>query len=272
MEKAGIDKIEELITAAANTVPTVDKPVAILPGSCSVVDMERYLEVPLSFSGTMHTSRIKSLVDYTEKNKTKGTALFVGENMTAKLIVDHGTSDYPEWGLHAAVLTMEKCSDYADLLRYNLEKLAQTSMIDFIRDHEHCLTFYHDAEMSSIMPFSKALLSIQKIDITNMLTTGQEENDFKQRRSTLEEVEVSSEIMPPALMVMTCQPYYEFPSVSIVSRVIVYMSKTNLSLAFRIQSLEKVKDDMTKEFSDILLSESVMSDVSSYIGSFKKNA
>jgi len=270
MERPGLDKIEELITAAANKVPAVDVPVAILPGSCTVVDMEKYLETPLSFRGTMSTSRINSLVDYIEKNKIDGSALFIGEDMKATFIADHGDTNYPGWGRHKAVLTMEPCADYASLLSQNLIKFNQVGMVDFMRDHEHCLTYYADAEMQSIMAPATAIRSIQRIDVTNMLKVGQEEGDFNKRRSTLEEVEVSSDIMPPALMVMTCKPYHGFPTIAIISRVVVYMNREDLKLAFRIQSLEKVKDDLTQEFADILLNESVISDLSTYIGTFSK--
>jgi len=270
MERPGIDKLEELITLAANPLPEVNTPVAVIPGSCAVVDMEKYLAAPMAFRGTMDTGRISSLMEYIDNHKSASSAVFIGEDMTVKFIADHGNEDNPGWGRHQAILSLGKMADYRELLEKNLVKFGQKSMVDFIRDHEHCLTFYQDPDMVSVMSSHNAIKSIQRIDITNMLKTGQEEGDTHRRRSVLEEVEVSSDIKPPALMVMTCSPYAEFNEISIVCRVVVYMNSDDLKLAFRIQAIEKVEESLIQEFYNTIINDPVMSNVSAYIGYFSR--
>jgi len=272
MEVEAIKRIEELATQQQLDLAIYDNPAAILPGDAGVHDLEHLLEAPRRMRATFKTERIKDFCNYIDANKTgEDGAVFVkpdGSGATA--VLDYGSPAAPKWGDHRAVLELKKTPAFSALEEICRAPLAQREVTDFIEDWRHIIQPLIEGESedggATEVSIGRAVAAIRKIDLKAQAESGHEESDFKQSRTSLEQVEANTGgHRIPGLFRCRCQVYPETDQRDIDLRLSVLTGDRTPKLRFRMIGRDALLQTTAEEV-ELRLME-MLDDHQIYVGS-----
>jgi uncharacterized protein YfdQ (DUF2303 family) len=265
-----LKEIQALI-AAAHKSPETDVPLAIVPESCSVVSLEKYMSQPTEFRGQLKTSSMQDYARYVERCifHDANPLVFVDpESMSAKAFFDLGDIGNPFHGEHTALLKLKSTAPFDAILAISGCAMSQRELSEWIQDW-----FVHlEAQDGSGAPINmaKAANSVRNITIDQSRKEEHEDGDFRGSRSAMEQIEASSKDGLPAGFVFECQPYHSLDHRKFYLRLSVVIRKDEQPrLKLRITKLEAAQEEMAIEFKD-KLDESLSDDCSIFVGSFSK--
>jgi uncharacterized protein YfdQ (DUF2303 family) len=270
MDKSAIQQIQELGNAEA-FLAQLDKthfPVAALPESFSLRDMEKYMNFRNMFRGEMATANIDEFVRYHEGYQLEGNQCFVTpENMSALTIFDLGTQAHPGHCQHKAKLSLKKTAAFKELLHRHELKQNQKQLAEFIEDYSDFIQVFSTYGDLIDNPVASAAVRNMKFEAK----AGRESSvsDFSQHQSEYESIAVKTkdEFPMPAVFKFTCEPY-----LGLTERVFEMRMSTigNETLILRIKKLEQHEEEMGEEFQNILAKSFVDEniEIDTYIGSF----
>ncbi|WP_165311004.1 DUF2303 family protein [Vibrio ziniensis] len=270
MDKSAIQQIQELanVPEFLNQLQKAGFPIAALPQSFEVHDLEVYMPNRNQFRGVMSTANIDEFVRYHEDYQTEGNQCFINaDHMSAITIFDLGTHKSPGHCKHQAKLTLRKTAAFKAVLSINDERLSQKKLAEWVEDYSEFLqVFSTDGE---VIENSVASAAIRNMKFE--AKTGRESNvgDFSQSQSEYESIAVRTkeEFPMPAVFKFTCEPYLGLPERSFEMRMSTIGNET---LILRIKKLEQHEEEMSEQFKDNLGAEFVSEgiEISTFIGSF----
>lgn len=270
MNKSAIQQIQESGNAKEflGQLLKASFPIAALPESFNVHDLEKYMPTRNQFRGVMETSNIDEFVRYHEEYQIEGNQCFINaDRMAAVTIFDVGTMALPGHCKHQAKLTLRKTTSYRVLLEINGDRLPQKKLAEWIEDYSDFIqVFATDGELIS-NPVASAAVRNMKFEAK----AGRESNvdDFSHHQSEYESIAVRTkdEFPMPAVFKFTCEPYVGLDDRTFELRMSTIGNET---LVLRIKKLEQHDEEMSEEFKEKLckhfVDESIA--IATFIGSF----
>ena len=270
LNKEAIEKLQEancvehLNTEIAGA--KLERPALALPSEMRVVDLERYLPAPVRKRGTMTTESLNGFTRYTEENKSEQTVCFVDQReMVACAIIDHGTTAAPAHNEHRACLSLERTSDYQDLLVANKSRMTQREMAEWIEEHVDSLRFFTTLDGDTEISASRAISAIRKVKDQQRTESEKTVGSFSETRGVLASASLESEDLP-GFVCMTIEPYAELKERRFIMRLSYHRDREGFSL--RVIRLDQHKEEMAKEFADLV--EHRLGDIPVFVGEFRK--
>lgn len=263
LDKSALEKIQELVSAQ-QPIET-DTPTAIIAGNNNIASLEKYMQHPNRFVSEFSTHAINEFIAYSTKNNNIDTITYVDtDRATAVSIFDHGTPEQPEWGGHKAHLKLKQTPAYESLLLNDKKHFDQQELIDFLTDWEEHVALYE--ENDSIIPIKEALNRIRRVKINKSSSAELEQGDFKSEHSAMESIEISSgQDKLPAYFVFTTPPHDGFSEYSFTCGLRASTNGSELSIFFRIKSLESRKLEIGNELKAII-TRNITDDTKIYLG------
>ena len=270
MEKSAIVQIQESanIPSLLEQLQKAGFPVAALPDSFQVHDLEQYMPTRNQFRGKMNTANIVEFVRYHEDYQTEGNQCFIDAGrMSAKTIFDLGTIQVPGHCLHTASLGLRQTAAYKSLLNKNGDRLNQKQLAEWVEDYSDFIEVF--STTGELIENSVASAAVRNMKFE--AKAGRESNvdDFSHHQSEYESVAVRTkdEFPMPAVFKFTCEPYLGLDNRTFEMRMSTIGNET---LVVRIKKLEQHEEEMGEEFKDKLQDQFVADDVeiTTFIGSF----
>ena len=270
MDKSAIQQIQE----TANTkeflaqLSKADFPIAALPESFSLHDLEKFMPNRNYFRGVMETSNLEEFVRYHEDYQTEGNQCFIDENrMSAITIFDLGTVYVPGHCKHQAKLTLRKTAAYRSLLATNEERLSQKKLAEWVEDYSDFIQVI--STTGELVENSVASAAIRNMKFESKAGRESNVDDFSHHQSEYESIAVRTkeEFPMPAVFKFTCEPY-----VGLQERTFELRMSTlgNEILLLRIKRLEQHEEEMSEEFQRKLQAQFQTDkiEITTFIGSF----
>jgi uncharacterized protein YfdQ (DUF2303 family) len=221
-------------------------PSAIISNETELTSLEYLGAAPLFYRAMLSTKYIEQFLNYTREQAS--SHVFINEeNFGAVAFYDLGTPAEPKWGHHKAGLSLEKEPAYAALLKRSDVQMDQQSIIDFIEDWMENIQF-HDVDGEDISS-TDAIKNIRRLKIKVSGESNQDQGNYAQSRSTLEEVELQAgEVPPPAYFIFSCIPYPDLGMRDFVCSLRANAKKEGFTLAFRIIKQSAIEHEIVQEF------------------------
>ncbi|TAN86138.1 MAG: DUF2303 family protein [Gallionella sp.] len=260
--QSDIQRIEQLVAAAADRLPATNIPFAVLPEGSKIHPLEHLLSAPSRLRRDFSTRRIPDFLEYVNQEfRDTESAVFISTTgKTAMAIIDAGSGTDPLWGDHRAILTLEDAPAYQALTEL-VEKgdLNQRDLIEYLEDWADCVTA---SKEGSPMTTAKAITGIRKVEINAGAKSMHEEGDFSAKRTRLEEVEIrGAEDMMPDTLVLTSAIYIGTTEQSLHVKIVRGSFGDKPTFRLRIQRLDKnleaVATEMEARLKDKLTSKRI---------------
>ncbi|EKO3390373.1 DUF2303 family protein [Vibrio fluvialis] len=248
MDKSAIQQIQE----TANTpeflkqLNAVGFPVAALPESLSLHDLEKYMLNRNQFRGVMQTANIDEYVRYHEQYQLVGNQCFINaDNMAAQTIFDLGTQSHPGHCKHQAKLVLRKTAAFNALLSINEERLGQKKLAEWVEDYNDFIQVF--STTGDLIENAVASAAIRNMKFE--AKAGRESNvdDFSHHQSEYESIAVRTkeEFPMPAVFKFTCEPFLGLAERTFEMRMSTIGNET---LILRIKKMEQHQEQMGEEF------------------------
>lgn len=270
MDKSAIQQIQETGSAKEFLAQLAQAgfPVAALPESFSVHDLEQFMPTRNQFRGVMKTANIDEFVKYHEEYLLEGTQCFINaDNMVAKTIFDLGTHVVPGHCKHQAVLDLKTTSLFSALLNINEAKKNQKALAEWIEDYADNLQVFTSS--GEVIDTAVASAAIRNMKFEMKAGRESTVDDFSQHQSEYESMAVRTkeEFPMPAVFKFTCVPYLGLSERTFEMRM---STIGNEILLLRIKKLEQHLEEMGEEFQNTLQGTFRADEIiiSTFIGSF----
>jgi len=270
MDKSAIQQIQEAGNAKEflAQMELAGFPVAALPSSFEVHDLERFMPLRNQFRGLMQTANIDDFVRYHEEFQTEGNQCFINaEDMKAITYFDIGTINRPGHCKHRAGIELKKTAPFRVLLDKNGERQNQKQLAEWIEDYSDFIQVF--STTGEVIENSIASAAVR--NMTFEAKAGRESNvdDFSQQQSQYESIAVRTkeEFPMPTAFKFTCEPYLGLSERCFEMRM---STIGNEILILRIKNLEQREEEMAEEFQTKLQSQfrDEEIEIATFIGSF----
>lgn len=252
MDSTAVDRIADLGVQASRTNRLdTTTPAVILTNDDGqkIVSIEHLQEGRSRFRGALVTDSLEDFIIYTKDNANaeEGCSGFVNaDQVAAKVFFNLGDVGFPGHGDWTATLKLKPTAEYAAMLQTINKKLSQRDVLDFAEDWAGNLTAI--AADGQIIPAAKALTAIRKLTIKATAEATHTEKDFGARKSSLEEIEASSDDGLPYGFGFTAIPYAGLAQRSFTLRLSVLTNAEKPQLVLRAISLESAQEAIAQEF------------------------
>jgi len=267
MDKQAIQQIQE----SANIPDIIDQvkgahvPLAVVPDSMSVRDLEKYQEHASRYRIGFVTTSIADFSTYSEDFDQEGAKCFVdAERMTAKTIFDLGTVELPGHQENTAKLKLSKTAAYSALLRLDGERLSQKTAAEFIEDwSDNIIVFTKDGDNMTCPAASAAL---RNLSIEAAREVNSKVSDFGESVSALERIEAKHQESLPSEIQFKCDPYNGLDKRTFKLRVSILTGDDRPKISLRILKLESTQEEIAEEFKEILVGNFKSLQLKTFIG------
>ncbi|WP_159340737.1 DUF2303 family protein [Vreelandella aquamarina] len=267
MDHQAIEKIEALVHAAQIGNPGTDTPTMLVPKGYELQSLENFQQSPARFRGSFTTSSIEDYAAYV--NEEDESRVFVNvDAMSAKAFFDLGNAAEPGHGDHTATLTLEKTSAFVACLNAHESAFGQKELAHWIEDWHHCITGIDSNGVE--MTAQKLAAAVRRIEIKATSERVSEDRDWGSSRSGMDALDASAGDSTPDIIRFHCLPYEGLSFRTFDIRVSILADDSKPRLKLRIIGLEAVKEEMAKEFKDVLAKE-LDEHSTLLLGAFKKS-
>jgi len=263
LDKTGIEHIQKTGNPVVDVETNV--PVKVIAEGYKIENMEKYFDHPSRFRGCYSTELIKEFQSYIAQQGQ--VVCFINDaTMEAKAFFDLGNENNPGHGEHRATLRLEKLSPYAAMCEINGKHQSQRELAEWLEDWRDYAVGLDIEEVA--INIKKAIAAIRNITVSLKSEAGSEEKNLGHRRTGLEELDIKSgEENLPAYIQFTCEPYDGLSVRAFKMRLGVVTNRHDKpEVVLRVVQFEKIKEEMTIEFKDILLLE--LDKETTFIGAF----
>lgn len=234
-----------------------DYPTRTLPIDMQIHNLEKFQNYRNNYRAKMSTRSIDDFIGYHKLHEGKNCYVSP-EDMVARTIFDIGTKGKPLHCVHKAVISLHKTALYEALLNAVLSHKSQRQMADWIEEwHDHIEALADSDKVGSqekdVIPLAKAIAAIRRLTIEEAKKSTHEEGNFKASRTALETIEAKADEGMPGYFKFTCTPYPGLGEREFILRVNIIKSHNAPEFKLRILQADKIKEELTEEFRDILV-------------------
>ena len=268
MDSSAVQSIGQLAVEAAklNKLDTHTPAIVLLAGDGEqrVVSIEDLQEGRSRFRGRLVTNSLQDFVAYTKDNPG-GSGFIDAENVSARVFFNLGDVDDPGHGDWTATLKLKPTAEYDAMLEVIGKHLSQRNVIDFAEDWTSNISAV--APDGGYIPMSKALSAIRKLTIKATSEATHTEKDFGARKSSIEDIEASSDDGLPYAFCFNVIPYADLSMRPFTLRLSVLTGGEKPQLVLRAIALDATKESIAQEFKK-KLQDDIGSDATLYLGTF----
>ncbi|WP_447956536.1 DUF2303 family protein [Vreelandella sp. EE7] len=266
MDHQAIEKIQDLVHAAQIGNPGTDVPTILVPEGYKLVSLEQYQTAPSRFRGAFSTSSIEDYANYVNDEDTARVFVDI-DAMSGKAFFDLGRADTPGHGEHTATLRLEKTAAFEACLDANGSTFAQKELAHWIEDWHHCITGIDSNGQE--LTAKQLANAVRKIEIKATSERSHEEGDWNTKRSGMDALDATTGDSTPDIIRFHCLPYEGLSFRTFEMRVSILADDTKPRLKLRIVGLEAAREEMAKEFKQVLENE-LDEHTTLLLGSFNK--
>lgn len=263
-----IQKIIDVATAANNQTKLQPLPVALVPGSMSLKDIEPYMDKRARYRGILTTAVIDTFTYYVMQSEDDSPNVFIdSDNLSATGYLNLGDIDNPGHGDHRAELTLKRTAAFNAINTIDGSAIDQKELVEWVQDWHEYLSF--ESESGDTIPLAKAIAAIRNITIEAKAESTHSDGDFSARRSGFESIEASSrENTLPAIFVFKCRPCDSLKEREFGLRMSIITSTDKPKLKLRIKQKDALLESIAEEFK-ALLTDKLGDNATIYIGTFQ---
>ncbi|MAX54464.1 MAG: hypothetical protein CL537_02940 [Alcanivoracaceae bacterium] len=241
--------------------------VAALPQDTMVVGLEEYRPHRNRFRGNFITRSVDDFVNYTSAKADDGAECFVyPEDMSATAVLNLGDLSTPGHADSKAVMKLKSTAAFDALNKIDGRVSDQQQLAEWLEDWRDSITGLTSDEQQ--LSASKVIAAIRRITIKAGRTSEHTEGQLSASRSSMEQVEASSNSEPlPSFILFTCKPYMGLGERTFALRLTLREKDDQPLLALRIIRPEQHEEEMAEEFA-ALLQEKFGTDLPVTIGTF----
>jgi uncharacterized protein YfdQ (DUF2303 family) len=271
MDKSAIQQIQESANAHLFIKQLDDKavyPVAALPESFQLMELEKYQPYRNAFRGKFTTQFIEQFIEYHKVNKASEPQCFIdSDSMTAITIFDLKVGEKAGHCNHKAALSLKKTSAFKALLEVDGKKMSQKTLSEWVEDHASELEIY--STTGDKIEIATASAAIRNMKVEAKAGRESSVDDFSHHQSEYESIAVRTkdEYPMPASFKYTCVPYYGLEDRTFEMRMSMIGNEV---LILRIRKIEEHEEQMSDEFLKKLMRyfDEEHIEIKSFIGSF----
>ncbi|WP_417623076.1 DUF2303 family protein [Parasphingorhabdus sp.] len=254
LDKSAIQLIQESanIPSLLMQINATKVPVALVPDSFSVKDLEKYMPFRASYRLNFNTALPSDFFDYAQEYDNDNAKCFIDpESMSASLIFDLGNEDQPEHQNHTANLNLKRTEAYRALLSIAGAKLSQKEAGDFIEDWADHLNITSTA--GEVMTPAQASKKLRDLTIEAARSINSKVDDFGYQASALDSVEAKNSDALPSFIDFKCIPYQGLGETTFQLRLSILTGGDKPLVSLRVIKLESKKEDMANEFKALVV-------------------
>ncbi len=268
MDETAVQEISRLTLAANTPLAQVPHHAIMLNRNHELKSLEHLESSLYAFKALFKTEFLDDFIQYVSKHADEESTLFINpDNMSAKAIIDLGTTTDPKWGHHTALATLKKIPAYEQLLEDNDFFFTQQGFIDFAEDRKDNIAFI-DIDGGRLC-HTTTIKTLRTLKVTANREADQTVGNYAATRSALESIEVTAGNQQlPYGFIFTTIPYSGFEPVKLTAQLRSINDDKSIRLKFRIQQLEVIKAAIAEEFKEKLLDKMFNENITAYIAEF----
>ena len=226
--------------------------VAALPNDTKVLDLEQFKPLRNRFRGKFATSSVEDFVNYTVTKADLGAECFVyPDDMTATAVLNLGSINAPGHADSLAKMRLKTTAAFDALNKIDGASRTQQQLAEWLEDWRDSVQGLTSDEQS--LTASKVIAAIRRITIKAGSTSDHTEGQLSATRSSLEQVEASSNSEPlPSFILFKCTPYQGLAERTFVLRMSLRADEDKPLLSLRIIRPEQHEEEMAEEFAGLL--------------------
>lgn len=254
------------LQAAMEQSPPRSIPVALVPSSTKVEDLERYLPTPARHRAAFETDSIDAFLTYAQHQGAGAeSTVFVrhivdsDRVLRARLFFDYGSDQAPSWRGHTATLMLERSVEGLELDNIDGSRgkfFTQRGLAEWMEDWREYLECWHYDEP---VPFSDAIKAVRNLQIRSKAVSDHGEQDLKATRSAFEEVEAaaSGDLKMPTRIAFSCKPYPELDGYVFRYRLSIRVDDDKAKDRYRLMPVQHdiVFDQILADFKEVIRGE-----------------
>lgn len=226
------------------------------------------------FRGTYRTSGLLAFAEHVLAIKAAGIAgnvqTFIDpDKVSATAFFNLGDFEHPGHADHQAILALKPTAAFGALkaVTGNGYTMNQRQLHDFLEDWRDIIVPVYGEEEDP-KRLASALAAVRSITIEQARSVNLAESDFGAKKSAMESIDAKSDHVLPSRFVFKTSPYEGFAERKFYLRLGVMTGGNEaLRLTLRVQQSEKVEEEITAEFRN-LLDAQISSASSLFIGTF----
>lgn len=246
--------IDNAALAYGHTPPT-KTPVAVLPASAKLANMEQFQAGRSRFRGDLDTHSLADFTKYVERHTTeKQTAGgFIDQDaMSATVIFNLGNVATPGHADDKATLTLKPTAAYTALQKVIGKGLSQQALAEWLEDWApNVQAFAGDQPLNIAL----AIAGIRKMTIKSSSQRDSTVGDFSASRSAMDEIEARSQETLPTQFQFTTVPFEGLQSATIDLRLSVLTGADTPVLKLRWVGEEAQREEFARQFKSVLEAE-----------------
>lgn len=241
------------------------KPLLVVPEGFGVKDLEFAMEHRTEYRFGFSTKSIDSFTEYCKEFDQEGAKCFINaDQMEALTILDLGTKEKPLFQEHKASIDLQMTAAYKALLSIAGQPMNQKAAANFIDDWaDNMVIATMDGE---VMTDKQASKQLREITIEQVRSSESNVGDFSESMSQMEKIEAKNQDRIPSEIVFTCDPFYGLDKRAFIVKVAILTGESKPHIVFRIVKIEAQKEDMAKEFKELLEESFEESEIKTFIG------
>lgn len=260
MDATAIRELQDSAVAAhTNTaLSTLTSQLVALPNGYKLHNLEQHHQHPFRFSGGFETTVLPDFVKYVKSVPDIGqygppTVFISPHHARATAYFNLGNPEAPGHGDHWAALDMPATPEWEAMRNAASIQFSQQELIEWLenwQDNVQPLTANDDA-----MPLKQAIAAIRTVTIKAASEMTNTEDNFRQSRSMMENIEASSRVELPAFVDFRAEPYLGQAPITVCLRVSVLTGGEKPMFRLRPIALEKAETEALTTFASRLMSE-----------------
>jgi len=226
--------------------------VAALPNDTKVLDLEQFKPLRNRFRGKFATTSVEDFVNYTEHKADSGAECFVyPDDMTATAVLNLGNISAPGHADSLAKMNLKTTAAFDALNKIDGATRTQQQLAEWLEDWRDSVQGLTSDEQS--LTANKVIAAIRRITIKAGSTSDHTEGQLSATRSSLEQVEASSNSEPlPSFILFKCTPYQGLAERTFILRMSLRADEEKPLLSLRIIRPEQHEEEMAEEFAGLL--------------------
>ncbi|WP_044872000.1 DUF2303 family protein [Pseudomonas sp. LFM046] len=265
LNKDALQLILDQALAASGKELGTDTPVALVPQSTQVVNLEEYMPGRSRFRGALSTASLEDFCGYVLQREVAGTQGYVDQDaMSCKVFFNLGDLDHPGHADDTANLKLKPTAAYKTLLAIAGSTLTQKDLAEWMEDWAQFLTAT-DGEAS--MGLVQAIAAVRNITIKAASERTHQEGNFNASRSAMDRIEAESQDKLPDALHFALVPYEGLGQRTFTLRLSILTGGDKPALKARWAGEEIQREEIAQEFKRVL-SDKLGESATLYLGSF----
>jgi len=255
LSQEAIQLIIDNAVLAHSKMPETNTPVAVLPSSVKLANMEHYQSGRARFRGELDTHSLADFTKYVAHHTTNQQTAggFIDQDaMSATVIFNLGDVAAPGHADDKATLTLKPTASYTALQKVVGKGLSQQALAEWLEDWAPNVQAFAGEQPLNI---ALAIAGIRKMTIKATSQRDTTVGDFSASRSAMDEIEARSQETLPTKFQFTTVPFEGLQSATIDLRLSVLTGADTPVLKLRWVGEEAQREEFARQFKSVLEAE-----------------